>query len=178
MKYFIYILFILAFILRLVRLIPNLELVTTAMLLSGLYLSRSISLKLTLFLMAATDLILGNTLIFIFTWTGFLFPVLLISKSNSNHHPSIVKATGFGVLSNIFFFIWTNFGVWLLDSWGMYSKSLPGLFQCYVNGLPFLKTQLESTLLFVPLCIYLLHFITRQRIILDTSRETLFLSRS
>jgi len=40
--------------------------------------------------------------------------------------------------------------VWLLDSWNMYPDDLSGLMMSYVGGLPFLKLQLFSTLLFVP----------------------------
>jgi hypothetical protein len=114
--------------------------------------------------MAATDLIIGNTSIFIFTWSGLLLPIFLISALRIRNLPGrqagskleIIKATGLGVISNLFFFIWTNFGVWLLDSWGMYAKNLPGLIHCYINGLPFLRLQLASTLLFVPIGFYLL----------------------
>jgi hypothetical protein len=157
MNLYIYILFILAFVERTAfDLGPNVELVTLAMLAASIYLSRSTALKLTFLLMAATDLIIGNTSIFIFTWSGFLLPIFLISKSNFHHQTSIIKATSLGVLSNLFFYFWTNFGVWLLDSWGMYTKDLPGLIHCYVNALPFLRLQLASTLLFVPLGFYLL----------------------
>ncbi len=157
-KYFIYLVFILAFVVRLLRLVPNMELVTLAMLLASVYLSRNSALKLTLLVMAATDLILGNSNIFVFTWSGFLLPILLISSLKiRNSKFEILKSTGAGIASNIFFFAWTNLGVWILDSWGMYPKTAAGLIRCYINGLPFLKNQLESTLLFVPLGFYLIN---------------------
>lgn len=172
-KYFIYSLFVLAFFLRLSRLVPNMELVTTAMLLSSLYLSRSATLKLTFLLMAATDLFLGNTSIFLFTWSGFLLPVLIISKlknyfhsrsagftSISNFKFQIILASFVGLFSNLFFFLWTNFGVWLLDSWGMYPKTSAGLISCYINGLPFLRPQMASTLLFVPTALIIYRYIS------------------
>ncbi len=61
-------------------------------------------------------------------------------------------------MGTIVFYIWTNFGVWATDSWGMYSHDLNGLWRCYVNGLPFLKTQMASTCLFVPLAIVMVEF--------------------
>jgi hypothetical protein len=147
------IIYLLAFLERTVLdLGPNVELVTLAMLASGIYLSRNTSLKLTFLLMAATDLILGNTRIFLFTWSGFLLPIFILSKlSTMNYKLSILKITGLGLISNLFFYIWTNFGVWALDTWGMYPKTLPGLIDCYLMGLPFLKLQLQSTLVFVPI---------------------------
>jgi hypothetical protein len=170
-KYYIYTLFILAFVLRLSKLVPNMELVTTAMLLSSLYLSTSATLKLTFLLMAATDLVLGNTLIFIFTWSGFLLPIFVLSKLTTNN--SQLKTVFLGLSSNLFFYLWTNFGVWFLDSWAMYPKTLPGLIHCYINGLPFLRPQLASTLLFLPMAIIInrvIAEISKPAIILDTSR--------
>ncbi len=131
---------------------PNVELVTLAMIASGWYLSVKSSLKFTLLLLIATDLVIGNTRIFVFTWSGFILPLLVLRQFK--HHalqlPAAVSGTFFGLLSNLFFFFWTNFGVWLLDSWGMYPNTLTGLLQSYVAGLPFLRLQLASTLLFIP----------------------------
>jgi hypothetical protein len=169
MKYFIYFIFFLAFVLRLLRWIPNLELVTTGMLLASIYLSRNMAFKLVFLLMIATDLVIGNTHIFLFTWSGFLLPIFLIkllipqppTKPLGEVGRSIIKPTVIGLSSNLFFYIWTNFGVWALDSWGMYPKTLTGLVQCYINGLPFLRPQLFSTLLFVPLTFTAMSFIHR-----------------
>lgn len=107
-------------------------------------------------ILAASDLLLGNTNIFLFTWSGFLLPIFLNNKfknslATDNWQLVTLKGTGLGFLSNVFFYAWTNLGVWLLDSWGMYPKTLAGLVSCYINGLPFLKTQVESTLLLLPL---------------------------
>jgi hypothetical protein len=137
---------------------PNIELVTTVMILSSYYLGRKSSFWLVFLIMAVTDRIIGNTSIFLFTWSGFLIPSLFASKLFKNLKLEIknlpIKTLGLvggGLLSNVFFFIWTNLGVWLLDSWGMYPKTFAGLIMSYINGLPFLKPQLASTLIFVPL---------------------------
>ena len=154
---FIYLIFVLAFIERTVfDLGPNVELVTLSLLLGSIYLSKNTALKLTFLLMAATDLIISNTQIFIFTWSGFLIPVLIISLfKNSlkieNLKLKIITPIFLGVTSNLFFYLWSNLGVWILDSWGMYSKDLLGLIHCYIMGLPFLRLHLASTIIFVPL---------------------------
>ena len=62
----------------------------------------------------------------------------------------VVWGTGAGIGGSLFFYLWTNFGVWFLDSWGMYSKDLGGLVYCYMNGLPFLKNSLKSSVILVP----------------------------
>jgi len=138
--------FLLAFLGRTVfHLGPNIELITLVMLLTATYMGRKTSFWLTLSILLASDLILGNTNIFLFTWTGFLLPILFAGKKG------ILQNTATGIGANLFFYAWTNFGVWLLDSWGMYSRNLDGLLASYINGLPFLKNQLLSTLVFIPL---------------------------
>ncbi|MFA6501329.1 MAG: DUF6580 family putative transport protein [Parachlamydiales bacterium] len=151
-KIFIYSLFVLAFLERTIfDLGPNFELVTLAMVMASFYLDKKLALILTAILMVFSDLLIGNSNIFIFTWSGFLLPILFIGVFKNLKLNKILSGTLAGILSNIFFFLWTNFGVWLLDSWGMYPKTAMGLISSYLNGLPFLKYQLISTILFVPL---------------------------
>ena len=141
---------------------PNIELITTALILSAYYLGGRYSLWLILSILVATDLVIGNTNIFLFTWSGFLIPALFasgfirrLSKPHTKHNSLITKKmfTGAslmtaGVSANIFFFIWTNFGVWLISS--MYTKDLLGFMMSYINAIPFFRNQLTSTLLFIP----------------------------
>ena len=131
---------------------PNVELVTAAMVLSTFYLGGKTSLKLTLTIMLITDIILGNSGIFIFTWSGFAIPIYFISKMRNTKSSVFIRSftgTLSGISSTAFFFVWTNFGVWLLSS--IYPKTVLGLLASYVNALPFLRYQAISTLVFVPL---------------------------
>lgn len=149
---FVYLVFFLAFLERTVfDLGPNFELVTLAVVLSSFYLNKKSSLLSTLFIMLSSDLLIGNSSIFIFTWSGFLIPILFINIFKNLKINKIFSGTLAGISANIFFFAWTNFGVWALDSWGVYPKTFTGLLHSYINGLPFLKYQLISTLIFVPL---------------------------
>lgn len=127
---------------------PNIELVTVGMLLTATYLSRKYSLVFILVTMVLTDLIIGNSNIWVFTYSGFIIPALFVSLIK-NKENKVLWATGAGMGSNLFFFIWTNFGVWLLGN--MYSKNLLGLTESYVMAIPFLKMQIISTLIFVPI---------------------------
>ncbi|MEK7169041.1 MAG: DUF6580 family putative transport protein [Patescibacteria group bacterium] len=157
-KLIVYSVFILAFIERVwFDFGPNIELITLATILSAFYLDRKTTLLLTLAVVAGSDILIGNSNIFIFTWSGFILPILainifknLIAKLNLKTN-NILSGTLAGVSSNIFFFLWTNLGVWALDSWGMYPNTALGLLQSYINSLPFLKYQLTSTLFFVPI---------------------------
>lgn len=161
-------LFLIAFLERTVfDLGPNVELVTTVMIFTSFYFGKKESSWLTLTVLILSDFIIGNTSIFLFTWTGFLIPALLsknlINRSTQLTNQLLLKSkisslldklfslTSTGLISNLFFFIWTNFGVWLLDSWEMYTKDLNGFIKCYINALPFLKNQILSSLIFIPL---------------------------
>lgn len=135
---------------------PNIELVTSVALISAMYLGSKYSTVSVFIIMALSDMVLGNTNIFLFTWSGFLIPAALAHKyfKGSNSVPlRITKGSMAGIYSSIFFFIWTNFGVWLLAT--MYPHNLTGLMQSYAMGLPFLKMNLISTLLLVPSCFVL-----------------------
>ena len=132
---------------------PNIELITMAMILVSYYFGKKETFWLIFAILAFTDIVIGNTSIFIFTWSGFLIPALLINgvfKNKKLKNNKFLLGTAAGLGSNLFFYIWTNFGVWILDSWGMYPNNLSGLVMSYINGLPFLRMQVISTLLFVP----------------------------
>jgi hypothetical protein len=153
---------------------PNFELLTTAMILSAYFLGGKYSFWLTLLVIAFSDRLIGNSKIFLFTWSGFLIPSLMLPKLFGNWNLKIgnstkklISLTGTGILSNLFFYTYTNLGVWLLDSWGMYTKDIPGLVRCYINALPFLKNQIVSSLVFIPtgfICIKFAIFISKKLI--------------
>ena len=76
---FIFVLFLLAFGERVFfDLGPNIELVTIALGLAATYLNKKNSLVLSLFIVMLSDLIIGNSMIFLFTWTGFLIPAIIL----------------------------------------------------------------------------------------------------
>lgn len=134
---------------------PNIELVTMSLVLTSFYVGRGESFWLTLTIMMLTDLVIGNTNIFLFTWSGFLIPAIFAKGffPKAGVRTKIFRGALAGMASTGFFFVWTNFGVWLLSS--MYPKNALGLVMSYVNALPFLRYQAISTLVFVPLGIAL-----------------------
>jgi hypothetical protein len=134
---------------------PNIETVTAFALLLGMLLNWKQAAFMVIAIMIITDLIIGNTSIFIFTWTGFLIPLviakLVINKKlfsrNANFDLLLAGLTG-GIVSTLFFYIWTNFGVVVLTD--MYPKTIEGLMQSYINALPFLKLQIAGNMIFSP----------------------------
>lgn len=155
--------FIVAFVLialgvggRLIRIhyfpgLYNVEPFTAMSLLAGAMLGGGYALTVPLSMVALSDMVIGNTPIMIFTWSawaviGILGMVLCKRKS-----PTIrfsLELTGMGIVASLFFYLWTNFGVWLID--GIYAHTFAGLLQSYIMGLPFLKNDIYGNLVIVP----------------------------
>lgn len=146
---------------------PNVEFIT-AISLSGAYFlnDKKLMWVAPFLIMLATDILIGNTLIFLFTWSAFLsmpafllfFKINVVKKKISKLNP-VIKilslSTASGIISTFWFFIWTNFGVVVTSN--MYDKSLSGLMSSYVNALPFLKNQMYGNLVIVPV-VFLVSF--------------------
>lgn len=132
----------------------NIELVTASTILSGSFLGLSFALLIPLTIMAVSDFFLGNSLIFTFTWSAYsiigVTSYYFLKTSKRRKESKIVRAAVFAVFSSVFFYLWTNFGVWLLDVYGMYPKTLTGLIDAYIMGIPFLRNNLLGNLVFVP----------------------------
>jgi len=137
--------------------LPNFEAITAFSLLSGSFFGEfySIFIPLSIIFLSdiplgnpPTELRLGNTPIYFFTWSAFILIGILgaLLKRNSKYY--FLKITAMGIISVLFFYIYTNFGWWLTS--GMYPMTFQGLIQCYIAGLPFLRNQLISVLIFVP----------------------------
>ncbi|MFA5107811.1 MAG: DUF6580 family putative transport protein [Patescibacteria group bacterium] len=128
---------------------PNVEIVTVLSLLAGYYLGGWFALVVPFGVMAGSDFFIGNTGIFLFTWSAYLIGGLAgyLLRSARQRRWLTAKGVGLGLLFTLFFYLYTNFGVWLITPW--YERGLNGLLYCYYMGLPFLKYQLVGNLIFV-----------------------------
>ncbi len=132
--------------------VPNLEIITALSLLAGFSLGGVFSFLTPLAIIFLSDWFIGNNAILLFTWSAFGLIGLsgiLLGKQNKFSLVFVLKTSGFGILAACFFFLYTNFGWWVLS--GMYPHTWWGLLACYVNGLPFFKTNLVGDLIFTPL---------------------------
>lgn len=134
----------------------NIEFITAISLASGyFFVNKKLAFLSTLLTLAISDLIIGNSIIFIFTWSAFLFGTLLgvffseIDLTKYKFIKLVVGAEIAGILSTIIFFLWTNFGVVLTTN--AYQKNLEGVMQSYINALPFLRPQMSANIIIVPL---------------------------
>lgn len=71
---------------------------------------------------------------------SFVLPALLGRFAKTTFH-----AVGLSSLSAVFFFIVSNFTVWINS--GMYEYSLQGLINCYTLAIPFFQNSLASAMI-------------------------------
>jgi len=132
--------------------IPNLEIITSFSLIAGTMLGGFYAFLIPLAIMAVSDVYFGNSSILSFTWPAFMIIGGLgwILREGRSFKPRFVaKMTAMGIGATLFFYLYTNFGWWLMTN--MYPPTLEGLIRCYVAGLPFFKNQLLGNLSLVPL---------------------------
>ena len=91
-----------------------------------------------------TDLVLG-----LYSSMAFVYASLVLITILSNKMSKFLNLKTlliFGLAGATIFFIFSNFGVWLLG--GLYPKNMSGLIECYIMAIPFFKNTLMSTILF------------------------------
>lgn len=88
-----------------------------------------------------TDLVIGFHSLTIFTW-GSVFMIGYLSK----YFIQNIYFRILGVFSGVLlFFLISNFGVWIIGSYGY---TFNGLISCYINAIPFLGNTFAATILY------------------------------
>ncbi len=138
---------------------PNFEFITAITLNAFLFLkNKKFSFLIVFLVVLFKDLIIGNSIIFIFTWSAYIcVPVIgfFVKKSQKikifkrikilKQTDKIVFLISSAISFSFFFFVWTNLGVVVVTD--MYEKSFSGLLQSYINALPFLRNHLIGNIL-------------------------------
>lgn len=131
--------------------VPGIETMTAVTLLGGALLGRRYAMLVALICVAIADMAIGNSSILIFTWSAWaligLFGIIQNKKKKIGLEYTATM-TLMGLVSVIFFYLWTNFGVWIIGDW--YPHTAAGLMQSYAMGLPFLRPQILGNLVIVP----------------------------
>lgn len=138
---------IFAVLLRLLPHPPNVAPIAAMALFGGAYLNKHYALVVPLVALFLSDIFLGfySGMIFVY---GSFFLIGLIGlwvQKHKSFRNVILASLG----SSILFYLITNFGVWLTGT--MYAKSLNGLFESYIMGLPFFRNTLLGDLGYVGL---------------------------
>jgi len=94
--------------------------------------------------MICSDFILGFHPVMWATYGSFLITILLGRLLKEQNNWKLIGIIAF--LSSCQFFILTNFAVWLTGL--MYSKTVSGLFECYIMALPFFRNSLLGDLFY------------------------------
>lgn len=125
------------------RLLPhpaNFAPVTAIAIFGGAVLPRKLALGVPLAAMVTSDAIIGFYSTMPITWTCYL--LIALASSLWLQKPTLVKGATLTLSSSFFFFLVTNFAVWLWS--GMYASTWPGLVQCYTLALPFFRSSIIS----------------------------------
>lgn len=153
---------------RLIPHIPNATPFTSLCLLAGALFPRKLAISLTLVIASLSNLLLSYFYGYaafgwwsLFTYTGFIAMILVGTQLSSE--AKFIKTIIYALGSSFGFWLWTNFGTWLLS--GMYAKSLIGFVTCYIAGLPFLRYALLGTVTWMVILLGSIHIIrwTTQR---------------
>lgn len=129
---------------------PNLELVTMVSVLAAVIIGLRAAIAVPLATMVISDMIIGNSSIFIFTWSSFAvigLCAMLLRKFNDKPKTQILSSVGFAIASSFLFFFVTNLGVWLQ---GWYPATMAGLVNCFTLAVPFYRTMLIGNMIIVP----------------------------
>tara|TARA_B100000378_G_C17996214_1_gene395587 strand:+ start:210 stop:710 length:501 start_codon:yes stop_codon:yes gene_type:complete len=129
------------------RLIPHppnfTPLLAGAVFLPFLLKDKTLIVALPLVCLFISDLIIGFHNVMLWTYGAFfIIGITVINFSKLN----LKSLLGLSLAGPTFFYLITNFGVWLSSS--TYAKDVYGLLECYVLALPFYGNSLFSTLLF------------------------------
>lgn len=137
-------LIVLAVLLRIVPHPANFAPVAAVAIFGGALLPRRLAVVVPLGVMMLSDVIIGlHPLIFV-TWGCYALIALAAHrwlKKGSFTHGVIITLS-----SSLFFFIVTNFAVWLQGE--LYPRTLSGLAQCFMLAVPFFRNTLLSDLLY------------------------------
>lgn len=133
----------------------NLELVTVTSFAAMTLLGRRAAWVVPIVIVMLSDLALGNTAILAFTWTAWAVVGIgaLAVRRPATGRRRYAGAIAFGAGASIWFYLWTNFGVWLLGRGTWYPAGWDGLLASYVAGLPFLRPMLLGNLVLLPLAV-------------------------
>lgn len=136
----------------------NWETLTAVTVVAGALLGPYLALTVGLLAVIGSDIFIGNSIIFVYTWSAWA----IIGLANALWQKRFAKLsiwqgsaalTGSGLVSTLFFYLWTNFGMWSIGPAYkvlIYPLTWDGLIQCYIAALPFLRNQLVGNALIVP----------------------------
>jgi hypothetical protein len=132
------------------RLLPhpaNFAPIAAIALYGGAVLPRRLAVWVPVGAMMVSDMVIGFYDIMPVTWA--CYAVIAFAASRLLRRTNIVQGSLLTCSASLFFFVVTNFAVWLGS--GMYAHSWSGLADCYAMALPFFRNTFVSDLLYTGL---------------------------
>jgi hypothetical protein len=111
---------------------------------AGAVLPRKTALWISLLAIVISDAIIGFYDMMPVTWV--CFGLIALASSTWLKKPTFVKGVVVTVSSSLFFFIVTNFAVWVQS--GMYAHTWRGIAECFTMALPFFRNTVASDLFY------------------------------
>jgi hypothetical protein len=125
------------------RILPhpaNFAAITAISIFGGAVLPKKAALWIPLAAMIVSDAFIGFYNLMPLIWGCYL--LIALASSHWLRYGNLITGMKLTVSSSLFFFIVTNFGVWLTS--GMYSHTWSGLVNCYTLALPFFRNTFLS----------------------------------
>ena len=110
----------------------------------GAVLPRKVAIWVPLAAMMISDAVIGFYSLMPLIWVCYL--LIALASSKWMRPASLRKGTVLTLSSSVFFFVVTNFGVWLTS--GMYAHNWSGVVSCYTLALPFFRNTVMSDAVF------------------------------
>ena len=136
-------LIIIGILLRFIPHTANFTPVAAIAIFAGVYLNKKQAFIVPFLLMVLSDIFLGMHNVVLFTWGSFILVTCLGILAKNHKTFKVIASTS--VVSSVLFYLITNFGVWVM---GWYPQTAKGLLDCYILGLPFLRTFTVATLVY------------------------------
>lgn len=112
---------------------------------SGVYLRSRWGILVPLFVMVASDLIVGWHNLVLFTWGSYLLMGMI--GWWVRQHKSVWRVAGGTLAGSVLFYVVTNFAVWAFTP--LYAKTAAGLVQCFYLALPFFRNTVAGDIFYV-----------------------------
>lgn len=143
------------------RLLPhpaNFAPVAAIALFGGAILPRRLAVWIPLAAMVLSDAAIGFHNLIAVTWGCYV--LIALASSHWLRNRGLARGAFLTVSSSVFFFVVTNFAVWLTS--GMYEHTWAGLARCYSLALPFFRNTLLSDLIYTAALFGVFALTTRQ----------------
>ena len=141
----LYYLLVFGIILALSRILPHppnfTPIIASAIMAPLLIRDRWFGIAIPIFAMLVADIVIG-----FHPYQTVIYLTLIVIGLVAPMQRNVKWITAMAILGPVWFFLTTNFAVWL--AWDYYPKTVEGLILCYTMAIPFFQNTLISTCLF------------------------------